>query len=110
MPLELHGVLVNATLSPDKLTCFYAPALAPFLSWRSAFFFFPCAQSEIRKYRDVYRLYEFPRRPQVTPQINGAMTPRSRQYAPPSSRPAAGVDSKAAMGWAKHVTRETNPR
>eukprot|EP00752_Nemacystus_decipiens_P010364 g9234.t1 len=58
-------------------------------------------KSEIRKYRDVYRLYEFPRRPPSSRQINGSMTPR---------RKAAGsvtVDPKAAMGWAKHVSRET---
>ena len=59
-------------------------------------------QSEIRKYRDVYRLYEFPRRPPSSPQINGSMTPRRKKVGA-----TVAVDSKAAMGWAKHVSRGT---
>ncbi|CAN0164299.1 unnamed protein product [Pylaiella littoralis] len=64
-------------------------------------------KSEIRKYREVYRLYKFPKRPVV--EHNGAMTPRSRTA--PSRVGGAGsgagaVDAKVAQGWAKHVTRE----
>lgn len=71
------------------------------------FFFIVFLQSEIRKYREVYRLYKFPKRPVV--EHNGAMTPRSRTA--PSRVGGAGagagaVDAKAAQGWAKHVTRE----
>lgn len=48
-------------------------------------------QSEIRKYRDVYRLYEFPRRPNAG---NDQLVSRKRD---PSARMVAKVAKKSVM-------------
>ncbi|CAM9234589.1 unnamed protein product [Ectocarpus sp. 4 AP-2014] len=58
-------------------------------------------KAEIRKYRDVYRLYEFPRRPPSHDGANGSMVPRRRDR-------HRAVDPKVAQGWAKNTLRDTN--
>ncbi|CAM9734018.1 unnamed protein product [Ectocarpus fasciculatus] len=53
-------------------------------------------KAEIRKYRDVYRLYEFPRRPPSHNGANGSMVPRRRDN-------HRKVDPKVTQGWAKNT-------
>lgn len=100
LPLPSHQPFVARSLAPAAVAACLSIAL------RSLFISLArkrMQQSEIRKYRDVYRLYEFPRRPASSPpQINGSMTPRRK-----AADSSVAVDPKAAMGWAKHVSRET---
>lgn len=120
-------LLLFLVCASDYLISFFIIQKFRRFSRAFASFVLAFSQSEIRKYQDVYRLYEFPRRPSSSnngsnnssnnsrqPQ-NREMVSRRRAETSPlnGANTAAGdagagewaKDPKVVEGWAKHVAR-----